>query len=84
MLNSNKAYTFKNIPLKILKESRECCSNILQNLLNNTLSNKEFPDELKLTDVTPIHKKEYWVGVQRGQSYLMGRKCLFSLGWPPF
>ena len=24
------------------------------------------------------------VGAQRGQSYLMGRRCLFSLGWPPF
>ena len=31
-----------------------------------------FPETLK-----------YWVGVQQGQSYLMGR-CLFSLGWPPF
>ena len=27
---------------------------------------------------------KYWVGVQRGQSYLVGRRCLFSLGWPPF
>ena len=27
---------------------------------------------------------KYWVGVQRGQSYLMGRRCLFNLGWPPF
>ena len=27
---------------------------------------------------------KYWVGVQQGQSYLMGRRCLFSLGWPPF
>ena len=27
---------------------------------------------------------KYWVGVQRGQSYLIGRRCLFSLGWPPF
>ena len=26
---------------------------------------------------------KYWVGVQRGQSYLMGRRCLFSLGWQP-
>ena len=24
------------------------------------------------------------VGAQRGQSYLMGRRCLYSLGWPPF
>ena len=27
---------------------------------------------------------KYWVGVQQGHSYLMGRRCLFSLGWPPF
>ena len=27
---------------------------------------------------------KYWVGVQQGQSYLMGRRCLFSLGWPSF
>ena len=27
---------------------------------------------------------KYWVGVQQGQFYLMGRRCLFSLGWPPF
>lgn len=26
-------------------------------LFNNTQSNKEFPDELKLVDVTPIYKK---------------------------
>ena len=25
-----------------------------------------------------------WVGVQWGQSYLMGRRCLFSLVWSPF
>ena len=27
---------------------------------------------------------KYWVGDQQGQSYLMGRRCLFSLAWPPF
>ena len=27
---------------------------------------------------SPSHLK-YWVGVQRGQSYLMGRRCLYSL-----
>ena len=27
---------------------------------------------------------KYWVGVQRGQSYLLGRTWLFSLGWPTF
>ena len=25
-----------------------------------------------------------WADVQQGQSYLLGRRCLCSLGWPPF
>ena len=27
---------------------------------------------------------KYWVGVQWGQSYLMGRRCIFSFCWQPF
>ena len=27
---------------------------------------------------------KYWVGAQWSQSYLVGRKRLFSLGWLPF
>ena len=57
-LNPTKGYTFKNILPKILKGSIECCSDILQKFFNNTLSNKEFPDELKLVDETPIYKKD--------------------------
>ena len=37
------------------------------------LENLVFPETMK-----------YWVGVQQGQSYLMGRMGLFSLGWLPF
>ena len=58
LLNANKAYTFKNTPPKILKESRQYCFDILQKLFNNTLSYKDFPDELKLADGTPIYKKD--------------------------
>ena len=42
-------------------------------LQTNFLNSMGFSETLK-----------YWVGVQRGQSYLMGRRCLFSLSWPPF
>ena len=38
---------------------------------------------LMLVFVTPETLK-YWTGDQWGQSYLMVRRCLFSLGWPPF
>ena len=46
------------MPPETLKENRECCSDILQKLFSSTLSNKEFPDELKLAYVTPIYKKD--------------------------
>ena len=35
-------------------------------------------------DDDSLETLKYWVGVQRGHSYLIGRRCLFSLGWPPF
>ena len=41
------------------------------------------PKTFKIPETSPRHLK-YWVGVQRGQSYPMWRRCLFSLGWPPF
>ena len=52
-LNPKKACTFKNIPPKILKKEE----NVVRTSWKNTLRNKEFPDELKLADVTPIYKK---------------------------
>ena len=48
----------------------------------NFLLDVVWPD-LHRISVTPETLK-YWVGVQRGHSYLMGRRCFFSLGWPPF
>ena len=36
-----------------------------------------------MVDVYPKTVK-YWVGVDWGHSYLMGRRCVFSLSWPPF
>ena len=56
-INPKKAYTFKNIAPKIHQESKESCLDILQKLFNNTFGNTEFPDELKLADVTPVCKK---------------------------
>ena len=38
---------------------------------------------LRVVKITPETLK-YWVRVQRKQCYLMGRRCLFSFGWPPF
>ena len=56
-LNLNKAITPNNIPSKILRQSAEVTANTLQLLFNNAISNSEFPENLKLADVTPVFKK---------------------------
>ena len=56
-LNVKKANTFKNIPPKVLKESMSECSPFLLNIVNNSITNSKFPNELKLADVTPVFKK---------------------------
>ena len=43
-----------------------------------------FVFELNLKKCQEPETLKYWVGVQRGESYLMGRSCVFSLGWRPF
>ena len=46
------------IPPKLLKSSKTVCSETLKTIFNNCLIKAEFPNELKLTDVTPILKKK--------------------------
>ena len=60
------------------------------NLKTSSLEDSNFVEVLLTIDnieekskVSPEALK-YWVGVQRSHCYLMGRRCLFSLGWPPF
>ena len=55
-LNPNKATTHNNIPLKIHRQPVEATAITL--LCNNALSNSEFPENLKLADVTPVFKKK--------------------------
>ena len=54
---------------------------------HNTYGHQTFQDG-GIQSGDPIHKlletSKYWVDVQWGQSYLMGRRCLFSLRWRPF
>ena len=57
-LNIKKGTTFKNIPTKILKDNADICCPILMNLINDTFKKNEFPDELKVADVTPVFKKD--------------------------
>ena len=56
-LNSKKANTFKNIPPKLLKENSDICNDTILRVINNGIRTSQFPNDLKLADVTPIFKK---------------------------
>ena len=57
-LNAKKASTFKTITPKALKASTASYSEVLTKLFNNTILTSNFPDKLKVTDVSPIFKKD--------------------------
>ena len=57
-LNTKKASTFGNILPKILRASKEGCSESSAELFNNTLLTSSFPTELKVADVSPVFKKD--------------------------
>ena len=48
-----KTFPQNNIPIKHLKEY----SNVLSNIINKEILNGTFQEELKLANITPIHKK---------------------------
>ena len=51
--------TFKNIPTRRLKDVSDICSPILANIWNEKiLLNKDFTENLKLADVSPVFKKK--------------------------
>ena len=57
-LNGKKNGTFMNIPAKQLKLAVKIVSEPLMQIWNvQIVENKDFPAELKLADITPIHKK---------------------------
>ena len=45
---------FKNVTPKGLKANTESCSEVLTKLFNNTILTSDFPDTLKVADVSPI------------------------------
>ena len=46
------------IPQKLLKSPKTICSETLKTIFNNCIIKAEFPNELKLADVTPISEKK--------------------------
>ena len=58
-LNNKKNGIFGNIPPKFLKEVPDVCAPALNDIWNNeVITQKCFPNNLKLADVTPVFKKE--------------------------
>ena len=42
----------------ILKENKDIFAPLLTNICNNSISQNEFPDDLRLSDITPLFKKD--------------------------
>ena len=58
-LNNEKNGTSGNIPRRLLKEVSDICAPALNDIWNNEIiTQKCFPNNLKLADVTPVFKKE--------------------------
>ena len=57
-LNTKRASIFGNISSKILRASKESCSETLAELFNNTLLTSRFPTELRVPDVSTVFKKD--------------------------
>ena len=58
-LNNKKNGTFGNIQTKLLKEITDICVQALNDIWNNEIiTQKCFPNNLKLADMTPVFKKE--------------------------
>ena len=53
-----KVTTGNSIPSKTLKPSADIYAEILQNLFDDMLSTGNFPDNIKLADITPVFKKK--------------------------
>ena len=43
---------------KTLKLSADICARLLQNLFNDMLSTSNFPDNMKLADITPVSREK--------------------------
>ena len=57
-LDPTKASTSHDIPVQLLKDNIEVCSDSLKNFINHSICTCSFPDKLKLAEVCPIHKKD--------------------------
>ena len=57
-LNNKKASREGDIPVNISKDATDTYLPILTKVINSSIEQNEFPNELKLADVIPIYKKK--------------------------
>ena len=57
-MNIKKPTTYKNIPTKLLVETSDVISPFLTKINNDAKLHSNFPNPLKLADITPTHKRE--------------------------
>ena len=55
-INPKKATISNSIPHKILKRSSKVSASVLHKLFNDSIEKSEFPQNLKLADITPVYK----------------------------
>ena len=55
-LNSSKASTHNNIPVKNFKQNWDISSHVLHPIINKAIIECKFPDKLKYADIAPLHK----------------------------
>ena len=56
-LNVAKSCQINDIPTKVIKMNKDIFANFITDQFNYCIAYGEFPDELKHTDVIPVHKK---------------------------
>ena len=57
-LNKSKPTTYNNIPTRILVDNKDIISPFITEMYNKSNRKSNFPNSLKLADVTPAHKKD--------------------------
>jgi hypothetical protein len=58
LFNIHKSVGPYSIPNKVIKEIRYSISQPIMNICNNTFTSGKYPEQLKISRIIPIHKKE--------------------------
>ena len=77
-LDAKKAVPINDIPIKYLKLAGTTISKFLSDLFNTCIVDSEYPDDLKIAQIIPIHKsgsKESCSNYRPISNYLQSIKC---------